>query len=179
VWSKTDYDRGVWKAPAGTESSLIGVRRLRFGVDSGIQAELNPLGINCLRRLPGAGTVIWGARTLGGNADPQWRYLSVTRTARYIRTSIDRGTRWTVFESNEPRLWSQLRAAIDAFMNGLFRAGALQGEKPADAWFVQVGLGETMSRHDVNRGRVVMRIGCALARPAEFTVVTVIQKAAG
>ncbi len=179
VWSNTDRNRGIWKAPAGTGSSLIGVRRLRFGVDRATQSELNPLGINCLRRLPGAGTVIWGARTLGGITDMQWRYISVARTAGHIRSSIERGTRWTVFEPNDTGLWNQLRTAVDVFMTGLYRAGALQGAKPEDAWFVQVGLGETMTRHDVDRGRVIIRIGCALAKPAEFTVVTVTQKAVG
>ena len=123
----------MWKAPAGVEAQLVGVAGLEFEVGDGEQDQLNPLGVNCLRKLPSFGAVIWGARTLATNAEPPWRYIPVRRTAIMIEQSIYNGIQWAVFEPNDHRLWSSLRVNVGAFMDGLFRAGAFQGEKASDA----------------------------------------------
>jgi phage tail sheath protein FI len=178
AWAETDVRRGVWKAPAGVDATLTGIRQVQYAVSADVQSILNPLGINCIRKIRRVGTVIWGARTRATQVDPEWKYISVRRTAQYIETSIERGTRWAVFEPNDQPLWSSLREAVNNFMAGLFRAGALQGMKDSEAWFVRCGLGQTMTQADIDRGRVVMEIGFAPLKPAEFIVLRVVQKTA-
>jgi hypothetical protein len=176
MWSKTDGKRGVWKAPAGLETNLLGVAELMDTIEDGEQDQLNPLGVNCLRKMPGAGPVIWGARTLATKADPEWRYVPVRRTAIMIEQSIYNGIQWAVFEPNDHRLWSALRANIGNFMNGLFRSGAFQGEKASDAYFVRCGLGDTMKQGDIDAGQVIVQVGFAPLKPAEFVIVRIQQK---
>jgi phage tail sheath protein FI len=178
MWAKTDGKRGVWKAPAGVETSLLGVAGLQYLVEDGEQDSLNPLGINCLRRMPGFGPVIWGTRTLATKADPEWRYVPVRRTAIMIEQSIYNGIQWAVFEPNNHNLWSSLRGNIGSFMDGLFRAGAFQGEKASDAYFVRCGLGDTMTQGDIDRGQVIVIVGFAPLTPAEFVIVRIQQKVA-
>jgi uncharacterized protein len=176
MWSRIDGSRGVWKAPAGVEASLVGVAGLEFPVEDGEQDQLNPLGVNCFRKLPSFGPVIWGARTLATKADPEWRYVPVRRTAIMIEQSIYNGIQWAVFEPNDHRLWSSLRTNIGSFMDGLFRAGAFQGEKSSDAYFVRCGLGDTMVQGDIDRGQVIVLVGFAPLKPAEFVIVRIQQK---
>ena len=178
MWAKIDGKRGVWKAPAGVETSLLGVAGLQFLVEDGEQDNLNPLGINCLRRIPGFGPVIWGTRTLATKADPEWRYVPVRRTAIMIEQSIYNGIQWAVFEPNNHNLWASLRGNIGSFMDGLFRAGAFQGEKASDAYFVRCGLGDTMTQGDIDRGQVIVIVGFAPLKPAEFVIVRIQQKVA-
>lgn len=176
MWSRIDGRRGVWKAPAGVETALLGVSGLEFQVEDGEQEQLNPLGVNCFRTLPGFGQVIWGTRTLSTNADPEWRYVPVRRTAIFIEQSVYNGIQWAVFEPNDHRLWSSLRVNIDSFMNGLFRSGAFQGQKASDAYFVRCGLGDTMTQGDIDRGQVIVIVGFAPLKPAEFVIVRIQQK---
>ncbi len=176
MWAKTDGRRGVWKAPAGVETSLLGVAGLQYVVEDGEQDQLNPQGVNCLRRMPGYGPVVWGTRTLATKADPEWRYVPVRRTAIFIEQSIYNGIQWAVFEPNDHRLWASLRLNIDSFMNGLFRSGAFQGEKSSEAYFVRCGLGDTMTQGDIDRGQVIVIIGFAPLKPAEFVIVRIQQK---
>ncbi len=178
MWAKIDGRRGVWKAPAGVETSLLGVAGIQYPVEDGEQDSLNPLGINCLRRMPGFGPVIWGSRTLATKADPEWRYVPVRRTAIMIEQSIYNGIQWAVFEPNNHNLWASLRANIGSFMDGLFRAGAFQGEKANDAYFVRCGLGDTMTQGDIDRGQVIVIVGFAPLKPAEFVIVRIQQKVA-
>ena len=178
MWAKIDGRRGVWKAPAGVESSLLGVAGLADDVDDKLQGQLNPVGVNCIRRIPGAGPVIWGSRTLSTLSDPEWRYVPVRRTANMIEESIYTNIQWAVFEPNDHRLWSSLRVNIDAFMNGLWRAGAFQGESASDAYFVRCGLGATMKQDDIDAGRVIVEVGFAPLKPAEFVIVRIQQKVA-
>ncbi len=178
TWAKIDGRRGVWKAPAGVETSLLGVAGVQFAVEDGEQGALNPLGINCLRKMPGYGPVIWGTRTLATRADPEWRYVPIRRTAIMIEQSIYNGIQWAVFEPNNHHLWASLRANIGSFMDGLFRAGAFQGEKAADAYFVRCGLGDTMTQGDIDRGQVIVMVGFAPLKPAEFVIVRIQQKVA-
>jgi Bacteriophage tail sheath protein len=176
IWARTDGTRGVWKAPAGVEATVRGVAGLEYTIEDGDQDQLNPEGVNCLRKLPSFGAVIWGTRTLSTKANPEWRYVPVRRTAIYIESSIYNGIQWAVFEPNDHRLWSSLRANIGAFMDGLFRAGAFQGQKASDAYFVRCGLGDTMTQDDIDRGMVIAIVGFAPLKPAEFVIVRIQQK---
>ncbi|MFC7335843.1 phage tail sheath family protein [Haloferula chungangensis] len=176
MWAKIDGKRGVWKAPAGVETQLLGVSGLQYAVGDGEQDQLNPLGVNCIRSLPSYGSVIWGARTRSTKADPEWRYVPVRRTAIFIEQSIFNGIQWAVFEGNDTPLWGSLRANIGGFMNGLFRAGAFQGKTANDAYFVRCGLGDTMTQADIDRGQVIVVVGFAPLKPAEFVIVRIQQK---
>lgn len=176
LWSKIDGKRGVWKAPAGVEAQLNGAAGLAFDVEDLEQDQLNPLGINCFRKMPSFGPVIWGARTLATKASPEWRYVPVRRTAIFIEQSIYNGIQWSVFEPNDHPLWGSLRANIGSFMNGLFRSGAFQGATSKDAFFVRCGLGDTMTQGDIDRGQVIVVVGFAPLKPAEFVIVRIQQK---
>jgi phage tail sheath protein FI len=176
LWSRTDGRRGVWKAPAGVEAQLVGVAGLEFEVGDGDQDQLNPLGVNCVRKLASFGAVIWGARTLATHAEPPWRYIPVRRTAIMIEQSIYNSIQWAVFEPNDHRLWSSLRVNVGAFMDSLFRADAFQGEKASDAYFVRCALGDTMTQDDIDRGQVIVIVGFAPLKPAEFVIVRIQQK---
>lgn len=176
MWSRIDGKRGVWKAPAGMEAGLVGAAGLKYIVEDGEQDQLNPLGVNCYRNMPGGGRVIWGARTLATKADPEWRYVPVRRTAIMIEQSIYNGIQWAVFEPNDHRLWAALRGNIGGFMNSLFRVGAFQGEKASDAYFVRCGKGDTMTQTDIDAGQVIVVVGFAPLKPAEFVIVRIQQK---
>lgn len=176
VWSRIDAKRGVWKAPAGIEASLMGVTGFESELSDADQDQLNNIGINCLRKMPGYGPVIWGSRTMATLSDPEWRYIPVRRTAIMIEQSIYNNIQWAVFEPNDHRLWSSLRVNIDSFMNGLWRAGAFQGEKASDAYFVRCKLGDTMTQGDIDAGRVIVDVGFAPVKPAEFVIIRIQQK---
>lgn len=174
MWARIDGKRGVWKAPAGLETGLAGLAGLEYKVEDTEQDSLNPLGVNCLRSMPGP--VIWGSRTLATKSDPEWRYVPVRRTAIMIEQSIYNGIQWAVFEPNDHRLWSALRSNIGGFMNGLFRSGAFQGEKASDAYFVRCGLDDTMTQAEIDAGQVIVVVGFAPLKPAEFVIVRIQQK---
>lgn len=176
IWSRFDEARGVWKAPAGAEAGLIGVTGLKYNIGAGEQDQYTYLGVNCIRNFPGVGPVVWGARTLSTTADPEWRYVPVRRTAIMIEQSIYENTQWVVFEPNDHNLWSTLRSNISNFMDGLFRRGAFQGEKTSDAYFVRCGLGDTMTQKDIDEGQVIVTVGFAPLKPAEFVILRIQQK---
>lgn len=178
LWTKTDGRRGVWKAPAGVETRLVGASALEYEVEELEQSTLNPRGINCFRKLPSFGSVVWGSRTLATKAVPEWRYVPVRRTALFIEKSIKDGIQWAVFQPNAHPLWASLRSNIGGFMDGLFRAGAFQGEKANDAYFVRCNLGDTMTQADIDRGQVIVIVGFAPLKPAEFVIVRIQQKVA-
>ncbi len=170
VWARTDGRQGVWKAPAGLQASVVGISNTVVRVGDDEQDSLNPVGVNCFRRII-SDPVIWGTRTLATKADPEWRYVPVRRTAMMIEESIYQGIQWAVFEPNSHLLWSSLRLNIGNFMDGLFRAGAFQGEKASDAYFVRCNLGDTMTQGDIDAGRVIVLVGFAPVKPAEFVIV--------
>jgi hypothetical protein len=171
VMARTDSQRGVWKAPAGTEATLSGVREFSYKLNDGENGRLNPLGVNCLRNFPVYGNVAWGGRTLEGNDQlaSEWKYLPVRRLALYLQESLYRGTQWVVFEPNDEPLWAQIRLNVGAFMNNLFRQGAFQGKTPKEAYFVKCD-GETTTQNDIDRGIVNVLIGFAPLKPAEFVI---------
>jgi len=179
VIARTDAQRGVWKAPAGLEASLVGVSQLAVPLTDDENGELNPLGMNCLRTFPAAGQVVWGARTLQGDdrLASEWKYIPVRRLALYIEESLYRGTKWAVFEPNDEPLWAQLRLNVGAFMHDLFRQGAFQGQKASDAYFVHCD-STTTTQNDIDKGVVNILVGFAPLKPAEF-VVLYIQQIAG
>ena len=175
TWANVDARRGVWKAPAGINTGLLGIVGTEFDVEDGIQDQLNPEGVNCIRNIPRFNFVFWGARTLATNADPEWRYVPIRRTAIMIERSIYDGIQWAVFEPNDHKLWASLRLNIGNFMDGLFRAGAFQGEKASDAYFVNCGLNDTMTQSDIDNGQVIVEVGFAPLKPAEFVIVRIQQ----
>jgi len=179
LYARTDAERGVWKAPAGTDAVLRGVRSLETKLTDAENGTLNPLAINNLRTFPVYGAVCWGARTLEG-ADQQaseWKYIPIRRTALFIEESLFRGTKWVVFEPNDEPLWAQIRLNVGAFMHDLFRQGAFQGTTPRDAYFVKCDK-ETTTQTDRNLGVVNILVGFAPLKPAEFVVIQ-IQQIAG
>ncbi len=178
VIARTDAQRGVWKAPAGLQATLTGVPQLEVPLTDLENGELNQLGINCLRALPAAGRVVWGARTLQGNdrLASEWKYIPVRRTALFIEESLYRGLQWAVFEPNDEPLWSQIWQNVDAFMRVLFRKGAFQGSMPSQAYFVQCDR-DTNPQENIDLGIVTVRVGFAPLKPAEFVVVQISQKA--
>jgi phage tail sheath protein FI len=178
IFARTDTQRGVWKAPAGLEATLVGVPELSVPLTDPENGELNPLGINCLRVLPPAGRVVWGARTRVGDdrLASEWKYIPVRRTALFIEESLYRGLQWVVFEPNDEPLWAQIRLNVGAFMNNLFRQGAFQGQTPREAYFVKCDR-ETTPQDQINLGIVNVLVGFAPLKPAEFVIVKIQQMA--
>jgi phage tail sheath protein FI len=168
----------VWKAPAGLDATLDGVAELDVPLTDPEIGRLNPLGVNCLRAAPGAGHVVWGARTRNGSdrLASEWKYLPVRRTALFLEESLFRGTQWVVFEPNDAPLWAQIRLNVGAFLNTLFRQGAFAGTTPREAYFVKCDA-ETTTPDDVNLGIVHILVGFAPLKPAEFVVVQIQQMA--
>jgi hypothetical protein len=177
TYSHTDVARGVHKAPAGIEvgalNSAIGVRTV---VSRGEHDTLNPIGVNVIRSFPGAGTVVWGARTL--SADPEWRYVNVRRLFLYLEETLDEGTQWVVFEPNTPMLWGKVKRNITAFLTNVWRDGALLGRTAAEAFFVKVDA-ENNPPEVVDAGRLVIEVGVAPVKPAEFVVIRISQNTVG
>jgi hypothetical protein len=165
VWCRVDGTRGVHKAPAN--EVVLGANGLGFQVTHAEQGELNRVGINCIRSFPGRGIRIWGARTL--SSDPEWRYINVRRLFNYIAESVMVGTQWSVFEPNDPRLWTQLQIAVSNFLTLCWRNGALFGATAGESFFVKCDA-ETNPPEVIEAGMVVCEIGIAPVKPAEFVV---------
>ncbi|MGH3309573.1 MAG: phage tail sheath family protein [Streptomyces sp.] len=178
VIARTDAERGVWKAPAGTEARLAGVRSLTVQLTDRENGLLNPLGVNCLRTFPVVGPLVWGARTMEGAdaLDSEWKYLPVRRLALYVEESLQRGLQWVVFEPNGEQLWQQIRLDTSAYLNTLFRQGAFKGSTPREAYFVKCDK-DTTTDADIARGVVNVLVGIAPVKPAEFVVVKIQQMA--
>ncbi len=178
VFARTDAQRGVWKAPAGLDANVRGVRELTVSLRDSEHGQLNPLGVNCLRTFPVVGHVVWGSRTTVG-ADrlaSEWKYVPVRRLALFLEESLYRGTQWVVFEPNDEPLWAQIRLNVGAFMQNLFRQGAFQGTTPREAYFVKCDK-ETTTQNDINLGIVNILVGFAPLKPAEFVIIRIQQMA--
>jgi phage tail sheath protein FI len=174
LWGRIDGARGVWKAPAGLEATVRGSFGPNVSIGNAIQDNLNEWGVNCIRSIIGP-TVIWGGRTLATKSKPQYRYIPVRRIQNMIGESLYNALQAVVFEPNDHKLWAGLRASVGNFMDGLHRAGAFQGEKASDAYFVNCGLGATMTQGDIDAGIVRVVVGFAPLKPAEFVVVQIQQ----
>jgi len=180
IYARVDESRGVWKAPANV--SIGSVTKPMVRITNEIQENMNihpgaGKSINAIRTLSGRGTVVWGARTLDGN-DNEWKYISVRRFFNFVEESIKKATYQFVFEPNGANTWNTIRAMIENFLTVQWNAGALQGATPEDAFFVRVGLGQTMTSQDILNGRLIVEIGMAVVRPAEFIVLRFMHKLA-
>jgi phage tail sheath protein FI len=171
VWARTDGSRGVWKAPAN--EAVRGIVRLETDVTNGEQDLLNPEGVNCIRSFGSYGTKIWGARTLA-KTDPSWRYINVRRLFNFIEESIQRGTQWAVFEPNDFDLWQRVKRNITSFLRGLWSQGALVGATPEQAFYVLCDESNNPAS-SVDEGKLIVEIGIAPVKPAEFVIFRISQ----
>ena len=171
VYAAVDRTRGVWKAPANV--SLADVSGVAVRINDRMQEDLNVTStgksVNAIRAFAGKGSLIWGARTLAGN-DSEWRYVPVRRFFNMAEESIKKASEVFVFESNDRATWVRVRAMIENFLTVQWRQGALAGAVTQQAFFVKVGLGETMTAQDILEGRMIIEVGLAVVRPAEFII---------
>ncbi len=174
VYARTDRARGVWEAPAGMEALLIGVDGPAVQMDDDRIATLAAAGVNPIRELPDGGTVVWGARTVQGadGVQSEWTYVSMRRLALFLEGSLDWGTRWAVFESNDEPLWARLRSMVATFLDGLWRIGAFRGESPDEAYSVRCDR-STITQSDLDNGRLIIEVGVAPTRPAQFIMIRI------
>ena len=165
IYARNDVERAVFKAPAN--EVVTGALGFETMLNRAQQEVLNPLGVNCFRFFEGRGNRLWGARTI--SSDPEWKYVNLRRYFAYLERSIDRGTQWAVFEPNGEQLWGNVRRTISDFLLNEFQMGALLGDKPDKAYFVKCDR-STMTQNDLDNGRLVVLIGVAALRPAEFVI---------
>lgn len=173
TYAYVDSSRGVHKAPAGTSDgfldTVVGIERI---VTKGEQEELNPIGVNVIRSLP-EGICVWGARTL--SSDSEWNYINIRRLMMYIEESLDKGSQWVVFEPNDPSLWGKVKRNLSAFLTRVWRDGALYGSTQEEAFFVKVDE-ENNPPAVRDAGQLVIEVGVAPVKPAEFVIIRVSQK---
>jgi len=171
IYARVDSTRGVWKAPANVGvMNIVGPdKKVTNEEQDGLNDHPTGKSINVIRTFTGKGTLVWGARTLAGN-DNEWRYISVRRFFNMVEESVKKATGQFVFEPNDANTWIKVRAMIENFLTLQWRAGALAGAKPEEAFFVKVGLGQTMTAQDILEGKMIVEIGMAAVRPAEFII---------
>jgi phage tail sheath protein FI len=174
IWARSDDTRGVHKAPAN--EVIRGAIDLELLITKGEHDQLNPQGINCIRAFPGRGIRVWGARTL--SSDPAWRYLNVRRLFNFLEESILEGTQWVVFEPNDMALWERVKRTINAFLVRMWRDGALFGATPQEAFYVKCDA-ETNPSEVIDAGQLVVEIGVAPVKPAEFVIFRIAQFSGG
>ncbi len=173
IYASVDNSRGVWKAPANV--SMAGVVEPTIAFTTSDQDTMNVdtvagKSVNAIRSFTGKGTLVWGARTLDGNSN-EWRYVNVRRFFIFVEESTKKATQQFVFEPNDANTWVKVQGMIENFLTTLWRDGALQGVKPEHAFYVAVGLGKTMTALDILEGRMIVEIGLAAVRPAEFIII--------
>jgi phage tail sheath protein FI len=178
LYSQTDRTSGVWKAPAN--ATLWMVTGPAVAITNEMQDKLHidantGKSVNAIRNFPGRGTLVWGARTLAGN-DGEWRYVAVRRFANFVEESVAKAMAPFAFEPNDATTWVKVRAMIENFLTTQWRNGALQGTKPEQAFWVAVDLGKTMRAQDILDGVMIVEVGLAMVRPAEFIVLRFTQK---
>ncbi len=171
VWARTDDTRGVWKAPAN--DTIRGCLDVERPITKNEQGLLNPIGINCIRPFGTRGIRIWGARTLSSDSD--WRYINVRRLFNMVETTILDGTQWAVFEPNDVSLWEGVSRTLTAFLMGLWRQGALFGTSPDQAFYVKCDA-ETNPPESIDEGKLVVEVGIAPVKPAEFVIFRISQQ---
>jgi uncharacterized protein len=171
IYARSDAERGVHKAPAN--EAVRGALDVKYYIGRPKQELLNPQGVNCIRNMNG-NIVVYGGRTAGGDKNGEWKYVNVRRTFLYIRESIDEGTQWAVFEPNDEKLWGKLKLNVSAFLTIVWRNGALFGSTPQEAFFVKCDA-ETNPMEVRELGQVVIEVGIAIVRPAEFVIFRISQ----
>lgn len=171
IYARVDADRGVWKAPANVSVNYVvePTRRVTHEEQKDLNVHTTGKSVNAIRFFTGKGILVWGARTLAGN-DNEWRYVPVRRFFNMVEESVEKATEQFVFEPNDANTWVKVRAMIENFLVLQWRAGALAGAKPEEAFYVRVGLGETMTANDILNGIMNVEIGMAAVRPAEFII---------
>jgi hypothetical protein len=174
IYARTDAERGVFKAPAN--EVVRGALGLQLTVSRGDQEVLNPRGVNCIRSFPGRGIRVWGARTT--SSDPAMRYVNVRRLLLYLEESIDEGTQYVVFEPNDSSLWARVRQSVSNFLTTAWRDGALVGTTPEEAFYVNCDR-STMTQDQIDNGILIVEVGVAPVKPAEFVVIRIAQSATG
>jgi uncharacterized protein len=165
IYARSDTERGVHKDPAN--EVIRGIDELQLKTNKQQQAILNPKGVNVLRFFKGSGNLVWGGRTI--SKDPDWKYISVRRLFIFVEKSIERGTQWVVFEPNDEPLWARVRQSVSEFLRRLWMDGMLQGSTAEQAYFVRCDR-TTMTQGDIDNGRLIMLIGIAPVKPAEFVI---------
>jgi phage tail sheath protein FI len=174
IYARSDIERGVHKAPAN--EVVRGVVELERKITKGEQEILNPDGINCIRAFPGRGIRVWGARCV--TSDSEWKYVNVRRLFIFLEESLEEGTQWVVFEPNDEPLWARVRQSVTNFLTRVWRDGALMGTTPEEAFFVKCDR-TTMTQDDIDNGRLIMLIGVAPVKPAEFVIIRIGQWVGG
>lgn len=170
IWARNDATRGVHKAPAN--EVVQGAIGMAYQTTKGEQDTLNPNGVNCIRAFPGRGIRVWGARTLSSN--PSWRYINVRRLFNFVEKSIEIGTQWVVFEPNDRKLWARVRRDVTAFLKTVWRAGALFGSTPAEAFYVKCD--DELNPPEIrDQGKLIIEIGMSPVKPAEFVIFRISQ----
>lgn len=172
IYTATDNNKGVWQAPANV--SIASVANVDTQISDRDQENMNVdanagKSVNAIRAFAGKGILVWGARTLDGNSN-EWRYVPVRRLYNYIEESVQKSTSWAVFQPNDANTWVKIKCQIENFLSNLWRDGALAGSTPEKAFFVNVGQDITMSAQDILEGRLIVEIGLAAVRPAEFII---------
>ncbi len=170
IYARSDEERGVHKAPAN--EVVRGATELQFPISKGDQDILNPRGVNCIRAFPGRGIRVWGARTT--SSDALWKYINVRRLFLFLEESIEEGTQWVVFEPNDERLWARVIGSVTEFLERVWRDGALMGITREEAFFVKCDR-TTMTQDDIDNGRLIVMIGVAPVKPAEFVIFRIAQ----
>jgi len=171
VWARTDESRGVWKAPAN--DTIRGCLDVELAITQNEQGLLNPIGINCIRPFGTRGIRVWGARTLASDSD--WRYINVRRLFNMIEATIMEGTQYAVFEPNDVSLWEGVKRTLNAYLRGLWSAGALFGASADQAFFVKCDA-ETNPPESIDEGKLVVEVGIAPVKPAEFVIFRISQQ---
>ncbi|MEZ5262317.1 MAG: phage tail sheath C-terminal domain-containing protein [Acidimicrobiales bacterium] len=170
IWARNDDTRGVWKAPAN--EIVRGALDVELPITKAEQGHLNPIGINCIRPFGTRGIRVWGARTLSSDSD--WKYVNVRRLFNMVEKTILDGTQWVVFEPNDQKLWEGVKRTISSFLRGLWRDGALFGATPDQAFFVKCDA-ETNPPDSIDQGKLVVEVGIAPVKPAEFVIFRISQ----
>jgi phage tail sheath protein FI len=178
IYARVDSYRGIWKAPANVSLNYVLKPTVKITNEYQNGLSIDPVAgksINAIRHFTGKGTLVWDSRTLAGN-DNEWKYIPVRRLFIMVEESIQKATSQFVFEPNHANTWIRIKAMIEDFLIKLWRNGAIAGTKPEHAFFVMVGLGQTMSSLDILEGRMIIQIGLAPIRPAEFIICQISQK---
>ncbi|MBD2811151.1 phage tail sheath family protein [Xenorhabdus sp. Vera] len=176
IYCQTDSQRGVWKAPANV--ALSGIKGLTDKVDDERQGTMNDNGINVIRSFTGRGLMVWGARTYAQDGEINWRYIPVRRLFNSVERDIRQALRAVLFETNNQPTWMRAKAAVDQYLYALWQKNALTGNSPEEAYFVHIGQDITMSDADIKQGKMIMKVGLAAVRPAEFIVLQFTQDVA-
>lgn len=165
IYARSDQNENVAKDPANEQ--IIGIASIQLPIDNGTQGILNPIGVNCLRYFKGQGNLVWGGRT--SSSDPDWKYINVRRLFIYVEKSIQEGTQWVVFEPNDTPTWARVIRSVSDFLTGLWMQDMLQGATKDQAFFVRCDR-TTMTQADIDNGRLIVVVGIAPVKPAEFVI---------